>query len=50
MKSVNGYVLQWEWLATFVWSVSTTNDLMISATLVVLLHNQRNNVHMRYDF
>jgi hypothetical protein len=50
MKSVNGYVLQWEWLATFVWSVSTTNDLMISATLVVLLRNHRNRVHMRYDF
>ncbi|KAJ7851100.1 hypothetical protein B0H13DRAFT_2674337 [Mycena leptocephala] len=47
MKSVNGYVLQWEWLATFVWSVSTTNDLMISATLVVLLRNHRNRVHMR---
>ncbi|KAJ7851106.1 hypothetical protein B0H13DRAFT_2360385 [Mycena leptocephala] len=37
----------WKWLATFVWSVSTTNDLMISATLVVLLRNQRNNVHTR---
>ncbi|KAJ7867149.1 hypothetical protein B0H13DRAFT_2352030 [Mycena leptocephala] len=47
MKSVNGYVVQWEWLASFVWSISTTNDVMITATLVVLLRNRRNNVHMR---
>jgi hypothetical protein len=50
MKSANGYVVQWEWLASFVWSISTTNDAMITVTLVVLLRDQRTNVHRRYDF
>ncbi|KAJ7851084.1 hypothetical protein B0H13DRAFT_1905379 [Mycena leptocephala] len=47
MKSANGYVMQWEWLDSFVWSISTTNDVMITTTLVILLRNQRENVHMR---
>ncbi|KAJ7867151.1 hypothetical protein B0H13DRAFT_1897672 [Mycena leptocephala] len=47
MKSIDGYVVQWEWLASFVWSISTANDVMITATLVVLLSNQRDNVHTR---
>ncbi|KAJ7867150.1 hypothetical protein B0H13DRAFT_2670540 [Mycena leptocephala] len=33
------------WLLAAVWSVSTANDLLIAATLVVLLRNQRTDVH-----
>jgi hypothetical protein len=50
MKSLGGYLVQWKWLVTSIWSVSTANDLMITATLVVLLRDQRTNVHRRYDF
>jgi hypothetical protein len=50
MKSLSSYLVQWEWLVTSIWSVSTANDLMISVTLVVLLRNQHTNVHQRYDF
>ncbi|KAJ6572205.1 hypothetical protein B0H19DRAFT_679886 [Mycena capillaripes] len=46
-KSVLGYVLQWQWLVTLLWSVSTANDLAITVTLVVLLHNRRADVHTR---
>jgi hypothetical protein len=44
------YEEKWAWLLTAIWSVSTANDLTITTTLVVLLHNQRNNLHRRYDF
>ncbi|KAJ7920925.1 hypothetical protein B0H13DRAFT_2318976 [Mycena leptocephala] len=41
------YEEKWAWLLTAIWSVSTANDLTITTTLVVLLHNQRNNLHRR---
>ncbi|KAJ6548771.1 hypothetical protein B0H19DRAFT_1265565 [Mycena capillaripes] len=47
MKSLPGYVEQWQWLHTSIWSTSTANDLIIAATLVVLLRNQSTNVHKR---
>ncbi|KAJ7851096.1 hypothetical protein B0H13DRAFT_2284696 [Mycena leptocephala] len=51
MPSLPHYEMQWGWLLTAVWSVSTTNDLVIAATLVVLLRNQRTDVHRRdWDF
>ncbi|KAJ6572202.1 hypothetical protein B0H19DRAFT_936463, partial [Mycena capillaripes] len=43
MKSLHGFVMQWQWLATAVWSLSTANDLAITVTLVALLRNQRIN-------
>jgi hypothetical protein len=50
MSSMSLYEVQWGWLATAIWSVSTANDLAIAATLVVLLRNQRTDVQRRYDF
>ncbi|KAF8183575.1 hypothetical protein K438DRAFT_1839055 [Mycena galopus ATCC 62051] len=47
MKSVEGYVTQWEWLLTFIWAVGSANDLTITATLVFLLHKQRDKAHKR---
>ncbi|KAJ6469355.1 hypothetical protein C8R45DRAFT_429327 [Mycena sanguinolenta] len=47
MTSLAGYIAQWEWLATSIWSVSTANDLTITATVVVLLYQQRNKVQKR---
>ncbi|KAJ6572186.1 hypothetical protein B0H19DRAFT_1231737 [Mycena capillaripes] len=44
MESLTQYVTQWEWLATSIWSVSVASDLMITATLVILLRNQRTDV------
>ncbi|KAJ7918940.1 hypothetical protein B0H13DRAFT_2433276 [Mycena leptocephala] len=51
MPSLPHYEEQWGWLATAMWSVSAANDLVIAATLVVLLRNQRTDVHRRdWDF
>jgi hypothetical protein len=50
MPSLPHYEMQWGWLLTVIWSVSTANDLVLAATLVVLLRNQRTDVHRRYDF
>ncbi|KAJ6572197.1 hypothetical protein B0H19DRAFT_1373060 [Mycena capillaripes] len=47
MKSMAGYVLQWEWLPPSVWSLSAANDLTITATLVLLLYTRRPGVHRR---
>ncbi|KAJ7867162.1 hypothetical protein B0H13DRAFT_2065674 [Mycena leptocephala] len=47
MLSLPHYEMQWGWLLTAVWSVSTANDLIIAATLVVLLRNRRTDVHRR---
>ncbi|KAJ7867154.1 hypothetical protein B0H13DRAFT_2670542 [Mycena leptocephala] len=47
MPSLPHYEVQWGWLLAAVWSVSTANDLLIAATLVVLLRNQRTDVHRR---
>jgi hypothetical protein len=44
------YEAQWGWLLTATWSVSAANDWTITATLVVLLYNQRANVFKRYGF
>jgi hypothetical protein len=50
MSSLPHYETQWGWLATAIWSVSAGNDLAIAASLVVLLHGHRTNVHKRYGF
>ncbi|KAJ7851104.1 hypothetical protein B0H13DRAFT_2086311 [Mycena leptocephala] len=47
MPSLPHFEMQWEWLLTAVWSVGTTNDLIIATTLVVLLRNQHTDVHQR---
>ncbi|KAF7348647.1 hypothetical protein MVEN_01382900 [Mycena venus] len=47
MKSLDGYVVQSKWVAICVWSVSAANDLTITATLVFILHRERNNLHGR---
>jgi hypothetical protein len=49
MKSLDGYIAQWQWLANCGWSVSAANDLTITATLVFLLYRERDNVHKRYS-
>ncbi|KAJ7889268.1 hypothetical protein B0H13DRAFT_1888103 [Mycena leptocephala] len=50
MPSLPHYEMQWEWLLTAVWCVSAANDLVIAATLAVLLRNRRTDVQRRYDF
>ncbi|KAJ7020178.1 hypothetical protein C8F04DRAFT_1051150, partial [Mycena alexandri] len=47
MKSMQGYLAQWEWLITADWCISVTNDVVITVTLVSLLHLQRTNAHKR---
>ncbi|KAJ7683932.1 hypothetical protein B0H14DRAFT_912656 [Mycena olivaceomarginata] len=47
MKSLDGYIAQWQWLANCGWSVSAANDLTITVTLVFLLYRERDNVHKR---
>ncbi|KAJ6469352.1 hypothetical protein C8R45DRAFT_1016757 [Mycena sanguinolenta] len=47
MTSLEGYIAQWGWLATSIWSVSTANDLTITATVVFLLYQQRSKVQKR---
>ncbi|KAJ6572188.1 hypothetical protein B0H19DRAFT_1231739, partial [Mycena capillaripes] len=47
MKSLLGYVIQVQWLATSLWGVSTANDLAITVTLVVLLRKQRADLRTR---
>ncbi|KAJ7851090.1 hypothetical protein B0H13DRAFT_2360368 [Mycena leptocephala] len=47
MPSLPHFEMQWGWLLAAVWSVSTANDLIIAVTLVVLLRNQRTDVHRR---
>jgi hypothetical protein len=49
MPSLPHYEKQWGWLATAMWSVSAASDLAIAATLVVLLHRRRTDVHKRCD-
>ncbi|KAJ6592339.1 hypothetical protein B0H19DRAFT_858740, partial [Mycena capillaripes] len=41
--SIIAYVTQWQWAPNLFWSVSTANDVMITATLAILLHHQRAN-------
>jgi hypothetical protein len=50
MSSILLYAMQWGWLATALWSVSAANDLVIAATLAILLRNRRTDAHRRYDF
>lgn len=47
MPSLSQYEAQWGWLATAIWSVSAANDVVIAATLVVLLHAKRTDVRKR---
>ncbi|KAF7348633.1 hypothetical protein MVEN_01381300 [Mycena venus] len=47
MRSMDGYIAQWRWLATCIWSVTAAIDLTITTTLVFLLHRERDNVHRR---
>lgn len=47
MPSLSQYEAQWGWLATAIWSVSAANDVVIAATLVVLLHAKRTDEHKR---
>jgi hypothetical protein len=47
MKSLGEYVAQSKWVATCIWSVSAANDFTITATLVFILHRERNNMHRR---
>ncbi|KAF8217629.1 hypothetical protein K438DRAFT_1952511 [Mycena galopus ATCC 62051] len=47
MTPLAAYIAQWEWLATSIWSISTANDLTITATMVFLLHRQRHKVQKK---
>ncbi|KAJ7867147.1 hypothetical protein B0H13DRAFT_2352028 [Mycena leptocephala] len=47
MPSLPQLEAQWGWLATALWSVGTVNDLAITATLVILLHSKRTDLHWR---
>ncbi|KAJ6590997.1 hypothetical protein DFH09DRAFT_1306637 [Mycena vulgaris] len=47
MASLPQYEAQWGWLATAIWSVSAANDVVIAATLVVLLHAKRTDMLKR---
>jgi hypothetical protein len=50
MTALGTYEVQFRWLVTALWSVSTVNDFTITATLVSLLYIQRSNAQRRYDF
>ncbi|KAJ7889262.1 hypothetical protein B0H13DRAFT_2341604 [Mycena leptocephala] len=39
--------VKWQWLLIVTWSISATNDLTVTATLVVLLYRERRNAHTR---
>ncbi|KAJ6524017.1 hypothetical protein B0H19DRAFT_1276709 [Mycena capillaripes] len=45
MKSIVGFAVQWQWIANPLWIISTANDVTITTTLVILLHNQRANAY-----
>ncbi|KAF7348654.1 hypothetical protein MVEN_01383800 [Mycena venus] len=45
--SLPSFSARWEWEATSGWSIGTANDLLITATLVVLLHRKRKDVLKR---
>ncbi|KAJ7727775.1 hypothetical protein B0H16DRAFT_1428921 [Mycena metata] len=47
MKSMPGYLAQWEWLIMADWCISVTNDVAITVTLVFLLYRQRTNAYKR---
>ncbi|KAJ7889245.1 hypothetical protein B0H13DRAFT_2341587 [Mycena leptocephala] len=47
MSSILLYAMQWGWLVTALWSVSAANDLVIAATLAILLRNRRTDAHRR---
>ncbi|KAJ7863798.1 hypothetical protein B0H14DRAFT_3606778 [Mycena olivaceomarginata] len=44
MASLADHNRHWLWLSEFVWSISMATDLMIAATLVFHLHQQRKKV------
>ncbi|KAF8212837.1 hypothetical protein K438DRAFT_1957427 [Mycena galopus ATCC 62051] len=45
--SLNVYVTQWEWLITTNWIISVVSDVVITTTLVVILHRQRSDIMRR---
>ncbi|KAJ6468212.1 hypothetical protein C8R45DRAFT_1218743 [Mycena sanguinolenta] len=47
MTSLEGFIAQWGWLATSLWSVSTANDVTITTTTVCLLYQQRKKAQKR---
>jgi uncharacterized membrane protein YfcA len=47
MASLVDHNKHWLWLSEFAWSISTATDLMITATLVFHLHQQRKKVDKR---
>ncbi|KAJ7912671.1 hypothetical protein B0H13DRAFT_2327025 [Mycena leptocephala] len=47
MTALGTYEVQFRWLVTALWSVSTVNDFTITATLVSLLYIQRSNAQRR---
>ncbi|KAF7348645.1 hypothetical protein MVEN_01382600 [Mycena venus] len=47
MTSLSEYLEQEVWRATASWAIGTTNDLMITSTLVVLLHRRRKDALKR---
>jgi hypothetical protein len=42
--------VKWQWFLTATWSISTANDLTVTAALAILLFRQSRNVHKRYCF
>jgi hypothetical protein len=47
MASLADHNRHWLWLSGFGWSISAATDLMIAATLVFHLHQQRKKVDKR---
>jgi hypothetical protein len=47
MTSLAGYLEQEEWRATAGWAMGTANDLIVTSTLVVLLHRRRRDASRR---
>ncbi|KAJ7052236.1 hypothetical protein C8F01DRAFT_1376124 [Mycena amicta] len=45
VSSVNEFVTKWHWLGLTLWSLSAAEDVLITATLVYLLMQQRRGVH-----
>ncbi|KAJ7259154.1 hypothetical protein B0H12DRAFT_1232141 [Mycena haematopus] len=43
--SLGTYVTQWEWLITTNWGISVANDVVLTTTLVFVLHGHRSNAH-----
>ncbi|KAF7328892.1 hypothetical protein MVEN_02518900 [Mycena venus] len=47
LPSLQSYIAHWSWLSISQWSASAVNDILTTATLVVLLYNQRRSAQRK---